>query len=258
MRGFKFGDGFFETMKLVNGKLSLGQFHWERLLGSLQQLGFEVPAFLTPAWLNNVVLELAERNGHLLGARVRVTVFRGEGGIYGVVDHQPHFIIQTWRLAAAEGMSEKGLTIGIYRDAVKAADAFSAVKSSNYLGYAMAARWAEQQGLDDAILLNAAGRVADATIANVFIVHEGIVKTPPLSEGGVNGVMRRYLLGAMQAERWKVEETPVEERMLQEATEVFLTNALSGIRWVKSLSEHTFEHHLSTKLYNQSINVRLW
>ncbi|BAV04131.1 branched-chain amino acid aminotransferase [Filimonas lacunae] len=257
-RGFKFGDGLFETMKLVNGELALKQFHFERLFASMLQLGFVVPDFFTPSYLDSLVKQLAVANGHWQHARVRVTVFRGEGGLYGVVDHLPHTIIQTWEQPPATGLNEHGLVVGIFRDAVKAADRFSSIKSSNYQCYALAAMWANEQQLDDALLLNAWGRVADATIANVFVVHEGVVKTPPLDEGGINGVMRRYLLAAIRGEGRQVQEVPVTEEILAEASELFLTNALSGIRWVKSLGNNTYQRHLSTLLYNQSINARLW
>jgi branched-chain amino acid aminotransferase len=122
----------------------------------------------------------------------------------------------------------------------------------------MAALWAQQNHLNDALLLNPYGRVADATIANVFVVHEGVVKTPPLSEGGVNGVMRRYLLGAMRSDGWAVEEVPVTEELLLQSTECFLTNAVSGIRWVKALKNNTFKCNLSATLYNNRIKAHLW
>lgn len=257
MRGFKFGDGCFETMKVVNGQLALAQFHFERLLGALDLLGFVLPDFFTPAWLHQQVQELVAANSHTAGARVRITVFRGAGGVYGEIDDFPHTVLQSWALQPG-GMPEGGLKLGVYREAVKAADRFSPVKSSNYLCYALAARWAQQQQLDDALLLNQWGRVADATIANVFIVHEGVVKTPPLEEGGVSGVMRRYLLAAMRAEGIAALEVPVTENMLAEATELFLTNAISGIRWVEALGNNTYRRHLSTLLYNKSINAQLW
>jgi branched-chain amino acid aminotransferase len=257
-RSFRYGDGFFETMKLVNGKIVLAQYHFERLFASLVQLQFEPPAFFTPSYLNDLVTELVLQNNHPQLARIRITIFRGDGGLYDPENHYPHCLVQSWPLQQPVKMNENGLIIDIFRDAVKTTDQYSAVKSNNYLGYAMAALWAKKNHLNDALLLNASGRVADATIANLFVVHEGVVKTPPLSEGGVNGVMRRHLLAAMKSDGWAVEEVPVTEELLLQSTECFLTNVISGIRWVKALKNNTFRCNLSALLYNNMIKAQLW
>ena len=256
-RGFKFGDGFFETIKMVNGKIVLASYHFDRLFQSLQLLQFQPPVSFTPAALHEQVLQLAQLNGHSQHARIRITIFRGNGGLYDPENHSPNYLIQSWPLQPAT-WNEQGIAIDIFRDAVKTTDKYAAVKSNNYLSYAMAALWAKQQGLHDALLLNPAGRIADATIANIFIVHEGVIKTPPLSEGGVNGVMRRHLLGILKSEGRAVEEIPVTETMLLEASECFLTNVISGIRPVRTLKNNTFRDNLSAMIYNTMIKSQLW
>ena len=117
----------------------------------------------------------------------------------------------------------------------------------------MAALWAKQQKLNDAILLNPYDRVADATIANVFMVKNGIVKTPPLTEGPVNGVMRKHILSCLHKMDIPFEETPVTAEDLSEASEIFLTNAIYGMRWVKQLGKSGFTNHFSKMLYKESI-----
>lgn len=256
-RSFRYGDGFFETMKLVNGKIALAEFHFERLFTSLVRLKFEPPAFFTPAYLNNLVISLVQQNGHSSPARIRITIFRGDGGLYDPENHYPHCLIQSWPLQPAK-LNENGLDIGIFRYACKSADSYSAIKSNSFLGYTMAALWVKENHLNDALLLNQHGRIADASIANVFVVHDGVIKTPPLSEGPVNGVMRRYLLATMPGLGYQVAETPVTEEMLQQSTECFLTNAISGIRWVKSLNNNMFRCNLSPVLYNTLIKSQIW
>ncbi|RXK81339.1 aminotransferase class IV [Filimonas effusa] len=256
-RGFKFGDGFFETIKMVNGKMILASYHFDRLFQSLQLLQFQPPPSFNANALHEQVLKLTQLNGHAQHARIRITVFRGNGGLYDPENHLPNYLIQSWPLQPAT-WNEHGITIGIFRDACKPADKYASVKSNNYLGYAMAALWAQQHNLHDALLLNAAGRITDATIANVFIVHEGTIKTPPLSEGCVNGVMRRHLLGMLKSEGMSVEETPVTETMLLEASECFLTNVISGIRPVRTLKNNTFRDNLSAMIYNTMIKPQLW
>ncbi len=251
-RSFRYGDGFFETLKLVNGRLQLAEEHMERLFSSLSLLQFEPPAYFTPAYLKEHIVALAKKNGHEKLARVRLTIFRGEGGLYEVDNHYPHHLIQTWELNPASNLyNENGLVIGIFRDARKTCDLYSSLKSNNYLSYAMAALWAKKAKLNDALLLNPYDGIADATIANVFIVKDGLIQTPAITEGPVNGVMRRYLLRCLRAANMPVEERKITVEDLENASEIFLTNAIQGIRWVKEMGHNGYTHSLSSLLHKK-------
>lgn len=257
-RSFRYGDGFFETIKLVNGRLPLAELHFERLFTSLEQMQFQRPTYLTPVYLEEQIKTLAKKNYHHKQARVRVTIFRGDGGLYETENHYPHHLIQTWELNPANNqMNENGLVAGLYRDARKTADAFSHIKTNNYLPYLMAALWAKKEKLNDALLLNPFGRVADATIANVFVVKDGMVKTPALSEGPVSGVMRRHLLQCLRKENMPVEEGQLEAEDVLQAQEIFLTNGIYGLRWVKQLGENQYTNQLASVLYRKFIQT-LW
>ncbi len=253
-RSFRYGDGFFETMKMVNGKIVLEELHFERLFASLDLLQFQKPIYFTPGYLSEQIAVLAKKNNHSKLARIRLTIFRDEGGLYDVKDHFPHHLIQTWELNPAMNvLNENGLVLGVYKDARKACDNFSHVKSNNYLSYVMAALWAKKEQLNDALLLNPYNRIADATIANVFIVKDGIIKTPALSEGCVSGVMRRYLLQTLRKENMPVEEAQLQIEDVLQASEIFLTNAIYGIKWVKQLGDSGYTNQLSSLLHKKMI-----
>jgi branched-chain amino acid aminotransferase len=171
-----------------------------------------------------------------------------------VTDHFPHHLVQTWELnPATNSFNENGLVLDIFKDARKTCDHFSHIKSNNYLAYTMAALWAKEQKLNDALLLNACDRVSDATIANVFMVKDGVIKTPALSEGCVGGVMRKYLLQSLRKENMPVEETqlPIEEVL--QASEIFLTNAIYGIKWVKQLGDSNYSKQMSSLFHKKFI-----
>ena len=252
-RSFRYGDGCFETMKMINGKLVLRDLHIERLFSSLETLQFDLPKLFTPATIEKQVAELAEKNKHTSLGRVRLMVFRGDGGLYDV-DNRPNYLIQTWEMPATNNMlNENGLDIGIYPDARKGCDMFSPIKNNNYLCYAMAALWAKKHNLNDALVLNAFGNVADASIANVFIVQDGIVKTPALTEGCVSGVARRYLLQCLRKEGMPVQETNITTEDVLQAQEVFLTNAAYGMRWVKSCGNSNYTLQAVPMLFKKFI-----
>jgi branched-subunit amino acid aminotransferase/4-amino-4-deoxychorismate lyase len=254
-RSFRYGDGFFETIKLVNGKIQLADQHMERLFSSLELLQFQKPTYFTAEYLKEQVLTLAKKNYHDKLARVRITIFRGDGGLYDVNNHFPHHLVQTWELEPSyNSLNENGLVLDIFRDARKVCDHYSHLKSNNYLSYAMAALWAKQKKLNDAILLNPYDRVADASIANVFIVGtNGLIKTPALTEGAVSGVMRRHILKCLCEEDMPVEETALQQEDLFGAAEIFLTNAIYGIRWVKQLGNNGYTNQLSSLLHKKFV-----
>ena len=257
-RSFRYGDGFFETMKLINGKLQLADYHMERLFSSLDKLQFQKPVYFTPEYLIEQISLLAKKNYQQKLTRIRLTIFRGEGGLYEVDNHFPHHLIQTWDLNPANNLlNENGLVIDVFKDARKVCDQYSSIKSNNYLSYVMGALWAKQNKLNDAVLLNPYDRIADATIANVFIVKNGVVKTPALTEGAVNGVMRRHMLHSLRKENMPVEETQLSVEDLLQASEMFLTNAIYGVRWVKQLGNNGYTNQLSSLLHKNFIKPLL-
>lgn len=257
-RSFRYGDGCFETIKVIEGKAPLLPFHLDRLFSAMDLLQFQLPTFFTRDYVSSRLQELVMKNGHASLARVRVTIFRGDGGIYDAINHQPHLLIQSWPLNPENNrLNENGLVIGLFDAGRKACDAFANLKSNNYLLYAMAALHAKQQHWNDALLLNQYGRVSDATISNVWLVEGSTLVTPPLAEGPVQGTLRRYLLEHASANGFQVEEDTVAVERLMAADEVFLTNAIYGLKWVKQVANKSLPCKVSA-IVHQSIIAPLW
>jgi len=254
-RGYRYGDALFETMKVASKNILLEAYHFERLFAGLRLLQFEVPKLLTREKLCKEVLLLAEKNhcGNL--ARIRLSVFRGNGGVYDE-ERTPQYLIECWPLnESLNRLNENGLVIDVFPAARKSCDSFSHLKSANYLPYTMAAIYAKANKLNDCLVLNTDGNIADGTIANVFLIKEGVVITPGPDQGCVNGVMRRHLLEKMKDAGYSIQENPVSVSTLEEADEVFLTNAISGIRWVKQFREKVYSNNLTVEIYNRFIKT---
>ncbi len=251
-RSFRYGDGCFETMKYSNGKLLLANYHFERLFDSLQLLKFDYPNFFTTEYLVQQIQQLVAKNQNQKLARIRLTIFRGNGGLYDPENMAPNWLIQCWPLnEASNTLNNNGLVTGIYKGGFKAADAFANLKSNNYLLYSQAALYAKQQHWNDALILNHRQTIADATIANFFIIKGGAIFTPPLSDGPVNGVMRRYLLENLPRLNYTVTEQSINPNDVLEADEAFLTNAVYGIKWIQSVDKKTFAFHHSAIIHQQ-------
>ncbi len=248
-RSFRYGDGCFETMKVYQGQLLLADLHFERLMMSLHILHFHIPPHFTKEYFTGLVLELCRASGVSDLARVRLTVWRAGTGLYDPVDHTPEFIIQCWKLPRhIFELNQAGLTMDVFPDAIKPGDKLSSVKSNNCLPYVLAALYAKEHQISESLLLNQYGRVADSTIANVFIVKGNDILTPPLSEGCVCGVMRKHLL---QTEiPFKIKEQPLRISDLENADEIFLTNAIYGIRWVGQFRDTSYGNAASVILHD--------
>jgi len=252
-RSFRYGDGLFETMKMIEGRILLGKFHFERLFNSLSLLGYSIPSSFTESLVENLVNELAIKNDCRSLCRIRLTVFRGNGNLFPV-PAELNYIVECSPLKKTVNLlNEEGLTIGVFPDARKSCDRFSAIKSANFLPYVLGTMYAEKNKIDDCVLLNTNGDLADSTIANVFLVQENNISTPALAEGCINGVMRRYLLEKFQEHRYSCTERKVSADELVTADELFLTNSINGIRWVKKLGNKQYNNTITRNIYKEFI-----
>ena len=255
-RGLRYGDGLFETMRVVNGRIALHDLHFERLFNGLSVLQFQCSPHFTPDYLAEAVHTLCRKMKIEKGGRVRLNIVRSNGGLYDPGNLHPNVIIEAWPLQVPTGIQENGLVIDVYTLARKHFDVLANIKSNNYLPYVLAALHAKNNQLNDCLLLNTESRICDSTIANVFWVKGGRLFTPPLSEGGVGGVMRRYLIENINRQQ-AIREEPLTPEMLEQADEVFLTNAISGIKWVARFKDKQYGNQLATRLYNEYIK-KLW
>ena len=113
----------------------------------------------------------------------------------------------------------------------------------------MAALWAKENKLNDALLLNCNNNIADSTIANIFIIKNGVIKTPALTEGCVAGVMRKHIIETLQQQNIEVAETIVNIDDIATADEVFLTNAIKGIMWVRQFGNSNYVNFETSKIF---------
>jgi len=249
-RSYRYGDGLFETMKLINGNILLRDYHFERLFSGLDILKIKIPVQFAKQKVEKEIKELCKKNECERSARIRLSVSRGNGGLYDC-DNKFSYLIECWPLEQKD-LNENGLVIDIFRDARKSIDIFSNLKSANYLPYVMAAIWAKENKLNDALILNQHDRVCDSTIANVFWVKDNKVFTPPLNEGCVAGVMRKKILElAMHKSDHLMQEHILTKEILLQADEVFLTNAITGIRWVKECQNKVYKNTISSKIFTK-------
>ena len=250
-RSFRYGDGFFETLRIFNGKIPFIKDHIERLNLSLQLLRMEPVGTYSAVFFEKEILKLAERND-IFNGRARLTIFRKGKGYYTPEEDHAEFIIETEPLDTDRFiLNDKGLTIGICNTYRKDFNILSALKSNNALVYVLAGKLKKERGWDDALILNNAGRVVEATASNVIVYKNNILYTPAFTEGCVAGVMKEIIINI--ANKMNIDFLPAELELafVREADEIFLTNSIFGLQWVGKWGEDYYKNDLAKKLVTE-------
>ncbi len=252
-RGFRYGDGFFESMIMFNQKMPLLEFHWSRIVFTADVLAGILPAGMDVDKLQSMILDLASVNDLVKNARVRVQFFRKGGGLYLPDTDDLGFIITMDPVINERFEVGEGLVAGLREDCYKTVSMTSDLKTSSALMYVMAARFAKSEGWDECLLLNDLDHVCEAIHSNIFLVKGDKLITPDLDSGCVNGVMRSYLIALFDE---LVEEREVTVKELEEAEEILLVNAVKGVQWIKQFKGKTYTNKKAveiTALLNESL-----
>lgn len=248
-RSFRYGDGLFETMRVVDGNVVMLDRHLDRLVKGMNILKLQVsPDLIEHIW-NEEILDLCKDNKCLDSGRIRLTVYRKSGGYYTPSNSNIGYLLE------AEGNdtifsdeNAEGLYIGLFDEIRKPINLLSGVKTANCLVYIMAGLAKVEQKLDDMIILNEKGRVTEVISSNFYCIKDGTVKTPALSEGCVAGVTREWLLEKMHSSGLNLKECELTLQEVAEADEVFVSNAIQGIRQVLSFQGTTYSNEVFNTL----------
>lgn len=250
-RGLFYGDALFETIRVFQGRMPLLAAHWERLSDGLRAMGYSLPPEWSRLFFEKEILRIAPFN-----ARVRLTVWRSPGGLYLPENDTPRFLI-TARAIDSDCFEwfGPGLDLGCCVSVRLPVDSLSSFKTLNAARYVAAAREARANGWDDGLLLNVYERVCEATSSNVFWFEGDALCTTPLTDGCVTGTLRKLLLLLRAEAGLPVQEKPITFATLLTAGEVFLTNAVQGIRWVRKIEGKVFDHRKTKTLHEQVVKA---
>jgi aminodeoxychorismate lyase len=224
-RGFLYGDGLFETIRVHAGRPFLWEWHMARFTDGAELLRIGLPQSIDSLFGN--VRELTRRDSGTESV-VRISLSRGVGERgYGVTgDEQPTLLITKHPLPTTPA---KPLSLVSTSARVAVGDPLAKVKSANKLGSVLAKREATDQGADDGLILNSDGNVTETSSANLFWVENGTPRTPPVSDGVLPGITRRLVIGLASALGQAVREESVAPSRLQQAEAIFVTSAATGV-----------------------------
>lgn len=248
-RGFRYGDGLFETMLMSAGKLKFPELHADRLQAGMSAIKMDGGALFDTYFLKQKTAELSKKNKLKDNIRFRLSVYRNGDGLYTPESNKSGYILEA---TAMEGggyeLNKKGLIIDVYDEISKPVNKLSNYKTSNSLIYVMAGLYKKQNRLDDAFLLNQYGFLCESISSNIFVVYDKQIYTPALSEGCVAGVMRNAVMQIAKSNHISIIEAQINPEVLKEADEVFITNATGGIRWVMGYGKKRYFNEITKSL----------
>ncbi len=236
-RGFLYGDGVFETLRSYNGVIFRCDDHLARLGESAEALSIKLP-FTNDYFKESLYKTL--RENHLSNAYLRLTVTRGEtipGLDIDQITEPTVVIIPREFDSYPESLYMKGIHAAVVNTRRTPPSALNpAIKSLNFLNNIMAKAEAKVLGASEGIMLSTDGYVAEGTVSNIFIVENGIIKTPPLSTGILNGVTRSVVINLARENQLPLNEEPFYPDGLYNADECFITNTSYEIMPVTTLN----------------------
>ncbi|MDP9079063.1 MAG: aminotransferase class IV [Bacteroidota bacterium] len=250
-RAFKYGDGLFESMRLMKGQLKFPELHADRLQRGMKLLKIDGYSQMDIWFLKEKTADLARRN-KIKHGRLRLTVYRDADGLYTPSHNKMGYCLEIVPMDEPRYfLNDKGLIMDLFTELPKPTNYLSNIKTCNSLIYVMAGIYKNQNKLDDVFLLNQAGNLCEASSSNIFIWYQKHLYTPALSEGCVEGVMRQVVIDIAKNNNIPVTEAQISPDILYAADEVFLTNAGRGIQSVIGFGVRRYFNELSKVLVDE-------
>lgn len=251
-RSFKYGDGFFETMRWSQGEIKFIDLHSERIMRAMDLLRLQDQINFNAGFLHEKIEELVYKNRTGPNARVRLTIFRQSDGLYSPLNNTIGYALEVNKADDWTYTNQsRGLIIDVFDQVPKPINVLSGIKTCNSLVLVLAGIYKRQFSLDDVLILNQNGFLCEAVSSNLFVVYKGKVYTPALNEGCVAGIMRQVVMNVALEHELDIIEAQINPDILNEADEVFLTNAINGVQWVMGFNEKRYFNEVSRFLMSK-------
>ena len=249
-RGFTLGDGVFETMMSWNGNILFYKEHFQRLKKSASFFGISLEKNVNE--VRSILDKLIQKN-HLQknNAIIRITLTRGPAprGLLPDKKNKPTFLIKITK--SKKNFIFKPLSASVCEITSRdLASPLNCYKTVNYLNNIIALKDAKKRGFDESIILNSKGRIACVSTANIFIIKNKKIITPPISEGVLPGTVRNYLL-----KKGLASEAKITINDLLNASESFITNSIALLRPISYVGFRSKKKRLEIKQSFKLISV---
>jgi branched-chain amino acid aminotransferase len=248
-RGLQYGDAVFETLKISGIKIFFWEDHYFRLMASMRILRMEIPQTFTLEFLEAEILktiDLEQSKTH----RVKLLVWRDAEGKYTPADNNIGYSISSEIL---EGpfytLNDDPYEVELYKDHYVMSSLLSTLKTTNKVINVVGSIWAKENGYQNCLMLNDKKQVIEALNGNIFLVKDGRIKTPPLTDGCLKGIIRKQILAILTAvPDYIIEEESISPFELQKADEIFITNVITGIQPITKYRKKEYDNTIAKEL----------
>ncbi|TRW23278.1 aminotransferase class IV [Flavobacterium zepuense] len=257
-RAFLYGDSIFETVKVLDNKVLFLEDHYFRLMASLRIVRMEIPMYFTMEYMDEQIQLLIADMPAAPSYRARISFFRKPGGKYLPTDNNCEFIITAEPLNMALYSINEGLyEVELFKDYYVTKQLLSTLKSTNKMVQVTGSIFAQENDYDNCLLINDDKNVIEALQGNLFMLTGTKLITPPLSDGCLNGIMRKQVLElAKKIEGLEVSEASISPFDLQKADELFITNVITGIQPVTKYRKKEYTSSLASDVLKR-LNAKI-
>lgn len=257
-RGFLYGDSVFESIRIVNNKIIFWEDHYMRLMSSMRIIRIEIPQSYTPDFFKLQITNTISKVNSSFTGRVRLTIFREGGGYYTPELSSPSFIVNCSVIDSEEFyLKDSEFKVDLFKDYYIQNDLLSNLKTNNKLINVLAGIYANENNLDNCILLNNKKNVTEFLNGNLFIVRGNKIITPNLDSGCLKGIMRKKIIEYVKLlPEFSIEETVISPFDLLSANEIWLTNSISGIINVTNYRNKSFSNDIA-KIFIDFLNKKV-
>ena len=250
-RGLAYGDSVFETIKFNNNKPVFWEGHYFRLMASMRILRMEIPMHFTPEFLENEIVNLVQSfPNNAISYRVKITVYRDSDGFYTPTSNNVSYIISAQELSSDLYEINKGhYEIELFKDYLISPNLLSTLKTNNKAVNVVGSIFAKENNYSNCLLLNTNKSIIEALNGNIFLIKGNTVKTPPLADGCLKGILREKLIEIIsKSPDFELSESSISPFELQKADELFITNVIQGIVPITKFRKKEFSADICSKL----------
>jgi branched-chain amino acid aminotransferase len=241
-RAFRYGDILFENMHACSTEIQFPGLHLQRLFSNMKLLKMEIPSFLNEGLMKGLVQQLLNKNRIFGGAHIRLSVFRRGAAGFIPENHSISFILESEKLEQGHYvLNDIGYVVDTCSEWAKPAGPLACIRNAHTFLYLLAGIECSKAGLDETLLINEKGRLVESVHSNLFLVSGDAVFTPGITQGCIPGVMRQVVAEVAGKAGYRVnDQSNLTPAALEDAEEVFLTNAIEGIRWVSAYKQRRY------------------
>ncbi len=257
-RGLHYGDAVFETIKVSGGKVLYWEDHYFRLMAAMRVMRMEIPMSFTFEFLEDEIRKTIEATSEKATAyRIKLLVWRSWGGKYTPLATTVEYAIFVEVLDDPfYTLNEDVYEVELFKDHYVNSGLLSTLKTNNRAVNVLAGIYAEENEYQNCLLLNENKQVIEALNGNLFLVNGDTIKTPPLADGCLNGIIRKQLIAILrQLPDYTLEETSISPFELQKADELFVTNTIVGIQPISQFRKKSYTTNVAKDLLAK-LNVK--